>query len=40
MREGAGSLSFLGGGQWADRLPRLIQTRIIQSLENSGACGR
>ncbi|HEX8375460.1 MAG TPA: ABC-type transport auxiliary lipoprotein family protein, partial [Geminicoccaceae bacterium] len=26
----------LGGGQWADRLPRLIQTRIIQSLENSG----
>ncbi|MFC6791422.1 ABC-type transport auxiliary lipoprotein family protein [Methylobacterium komagatae] len=36
VREGAGSLSFLGGGQWADRLPRLIQTRIIQSLENSG----
>ena len=36
VREGGGSLSFLGGGQWADRLPRLIQTRIIQSLENSG----
>jgi cholesterol transport system auxiliary component len=36
VREGSGSLSFLGGGQWADRLPRLIQTRIIQSLENSG----
>ncbi len=36
VRESAGSLSFLGGGQWADRLPRLIQTRIIQSLENSG----
>ncbi len=36
VRECAGSLSFLGGGQWADRLPRLIQTRIIQSLENSG----
>jgi cholesterol transport system auxiliary component len=36
VRENGGALSFLGGGQWADRLPRLIQTRIIQSLENSG----
>ncbi len=36
VREPGGSLSFLGGGQWADRLPRLIQTRLIQSLENSG----
>ncbi|WP_147046592.1 ABC-type transport auxiliary lipoprotein family protein [Methylobacterium gnaphalii] len=36
VREANGSLSFLGGGQWSDRLPRLIQTRIIQSLENSG----
>ncbi|WP_232630401.1 ABC-type transport auxiliary lipoprotein family protein [Methylobacterium sp. Leaf118] len=36
VRERGGSLSFLGGGQWADRLPRLVQTRIIQSLENTG----
>jgi len=36
VREPSGSLSFVGGGQWADRLPRLIQTRIIQSLENTG----
>ncbi|WP_336485228.1 ABC-type transport auxiliary lipoprotein family protein [Methylobacterium nigriterrae] len=36
VREPGGALSFIGGGQWADRLPRLIQTRIIQSLENSG----
>jgi len=36
VREPAGSLSFVGGGQWADRLPRLVQTRIIQSLENTG----
>lgn len=36
VRETGGSLAFLGGGQWADRLPRLIQTRLIQSLENSG----
>ncbi|WP_244477042.1 MULTISPECIES: ABC-type transport auxiliary lipoprotein family protein [unclassified Methylobacterium] len=36
VREPGGALSFLGGGQWADRLPRLIQARLIQSLENSG----
>ncbi|KQP50481.1 ABC transporter [Methylobacterium sp. Leaf399] len=36
VREPGGGLSFLGGGQWSDRLPRLLQTRIIQSLENSG----
>ena len=36
VREPGGALSFLGGAQWADRLPRLIQTRLIQSLENSG----
>lgn len=36
VREPGGGLSFLGGGQWSDRLPRLIQARIIQSLENSG----
>lgn len=36
VRQAGGALSFLGGGQWADRLPRLFQTRLIQSLENSG----
>ena len=36
VREPGGSLSFLGGGQWADRLPRLIQARLLQSLENTG----
>ncbi|WP_026596791.1 ABC-type transport auxiliary lipoprotein family protein [Methylobacterium sp. 77] len=36
VRQTGGELSFLGGGQWADRLPRLVQTRLIQSLENSG----
>jgi cholesterol transport system auxiliary component len=35
VRAPGGSLSFLGGGQWADRLPRLIQARLIQSLENA-----
>lgn len=36
VREAGGSLSFLGGGQWADRLPRLMQARLVQSLENTG----
>lgn len=39
VKDAAGGLSFLGGGQWADRLPRLIQTRLIQSLENARQLG-
>ncbi|WP_342361479.1 ABC-type transport auxiliary lipoprotein family protein [Terrarubrum flagellatum] len=29
-------VAVLKGGQWADRLPRLIQTRLIQTFENVG----
>ena len=29
------SLSYLPKAQWADRLPRLVQTRMIQSYENA-----
>ena len=29
------TVSFLGGGQWADRLPRLIQARLVQTFENA-----
>ena len=28
-------LTYLPGVQWADRLPRLVQTRLIQSFENA-----
>ena len=35
VRQG-GQVSVLKGAQWADRLPRLIQTRLIQSFENVG----
>ena len=35
VKDGAGAVSFLGGGQWADRLPRLIQSRLIQTFENA-----
>lgn len=29
------SLSYLGNSQWADRLPNLIQNRLIEAFENS-----
>ncbi len=35
VRQG-GQVSVLKGGQWADRLPKLIQTRLIQTFENVG----
>ena len=34
-KDAAGAVSFLGGAQWADRLPRLVQARLIQTFENS-----
>lgn len=35
VRDASGSVSFLPGAQWADRLPRLVQTRLIQTFENA-----
>ncbi len=42
VRQANGELSYLGGAQWSDRLPRLLQARIIQTFENMGraAVGR
>lgn len=43
VRDSGGALSFLGGAQWADRLPKLVQARLIQTFENVsrlGAVGR
>lgn len=39
VRDAGGSISFLGGAQWADRVPRLVQTRLIQTFENAGRLG-
>jgi cholesterol transport system auxiliary component len=30
------AVSYLGGAQWSDRLPRLVQARLVQAFENSG----
>ncbi|MCD6072577.1 MAG: transporter [Microvirga sp.] len=35
VKDASGSVSFIGGGQWADNLPRLVQTRLINTFENS-----
>ncbi|WP_245439228.1 ABC-type transport auxiliary lipoprotein family protein [Microvirga aerophila] len=35
VKDASGTVSFLGGGQWSDNLPRLIQTRLINTFENA-----
>jgi cholesterol transport system auxiliary component len=39
VRESGDRLSSLPGGQWAPRLTRLVQNRLIQSFENAGLAG-
>lgn len=34
VKDSGGALSFLGGAQWADRVPKLVQIRLIQTFEN------
>lgn len=40
VRRQDGSLATLAHAQWSDRLPRLVQARIVQAFENAGAIGR
>jgi cholesterol transport system auxiliary component len=35
VKDSSGAISTIGGAQWADRLPRLIQARLIQTFENA-----
>ena len=35
VRDASGTVSYIGGGQWADRLPKLIQARLINTFENA-----
>jgi len=34
-----GSVQFLKGAQWADRLPRVVQARLAESFQHSGEFG-
>ena len=35
VRPRDGQMSYLAGAQWADQLPNLVQTRLIQTFENA-----
>ncbi|WP_166652389.1 ABC-type transport auxiliary lipoprotein family protein [Enterovirga rhinocerotis] len=35
--DAANSISYISGAQWADRLPRLFQARLIQTFENGSS---
>lgn len=39
VRTGGQSVEYLGGAQWADRLPVLVQKGVQQSLENANIFG-
>lgn len=39
VRPSAGSIEFLAGAQWADRLPRIIQVRLVEALQATGRLG-
>lgn len=36
VRDAEGKLSYFGGSAWGDRLPRLVQSRLVQALTDSG----
>lgn len=36
IRAASGEITYLPRAQWSDRLPRLVQARLIQSFENAG----
>lgn len=39
IRNGMSSVAYLGGAQWSDRLPKIVQARLVQAFENSNRFG-
>ncbi len=39
IRNGPSSVAYLGGAQWSDRLPKIVQARLVQAFENSNRFG-
>jgi cholesterol transport system auxiliary component len=39
IKPAAGEIQYLKGAQWADRLPRVVQSRLAQSFQESGRLG-
>lgn len=39
IRPTGATLEYLKGAQWADRLPRLVQAKLVEALQGSGRFG-
>ena len=39
IHDAPGSITYLKGAQWGDRLTNLVQARLVQTFENSNAVG-
>jgi cholesterol transport system auxiliary component len=39
VRPSAGSIEFLSGAQWADRLPRIVQARLVEAFQGTNRLG-
>lgn len=39
VRPAPGSVEFLKGAQWSDRLPRIVQARLVEALQATGRLG-
>ena len=39
IKPAAGTVQYLSGAQWADRLPRVVQARLVETLQHSGKVG-
>lgn len=39
IRPSASSIEFLGGAQWADRLPRIVQARLVEAFQSTNRLG-
>ncbi len=39
IRSSTTSLQFLDGAQWADRLPKIVQARLVETFQRSGRLG-
>lgn len=39
VRVSAAEIRYLGGAQWSDRLPKMVQAKLVQAFEKSGTLG-
>jgi cholesterol transport system auxiliary component len=39
IKPSAATIQYLKGAQWADRLPRVVQARLVETLQRSGRVG-